>query len=793
MRKGILSALLLLLASYGFAQDNCLVRSSDYNSLELSFVASDKFRVDDFDLFGTLFSLVSLEGFDHSSEIGSPSLPTMRHLIDIPFCDGISVAIKEERHILLDGASIGVSRTLAPVQPSLCKTASRNANALVINDKVYSSDRFFGLDPVTVSVLGVARDRRLAQVVFSPVKYNPATNQFIVYTYVEAELSYINPDVDATQQMKRLHYSPLFGSGIHTINSLSSSNTKDQSPKFGITPTTPMRYLIVANSIFRGSFDEFVSWKKRTGFLVDVVYTGDAGVGTTQSSIKSYVKSLYTNATVESPAPTFILFVGDVAQIPAKSFSYSGDSHVSDLDYALWTSGDNLPDCYYGRFSAQTVSQLTPQIEKTLMYERYEFPDPSFLDKAILVAGVDGGSQGDHGYTHADPTMDYAAKFYVNGGSSYLSVLEYKNATSINMNASNVTVKSNSLATEIRSKYSEGAGWINYSAHGDWNEWSIPSFTNSNVASMSNTKKFGIMIGNCCLSGKFDESACFGETLLRKNNYCGAVGYIGGSNYTYWGEDVYWSVGIRTSISGSMTQQYIANKMGMYDRLFHNHGEAYSEWMTSLGAMVYAGNMSVQNSSSSLKSYYWQIYHVFGDPSLMPWLTQAKLMDISYTGMFLGSTSVNVSCAPYSYVALTDNENNLLGAAFSGSDGAASITCSTPLSEGSYVIAATAQNYQPKLSNVNVSLSDTVDDNPPQVDFSLFPNPTSGFVTVSVANTDGNVQYELVDITGRIIFSGEASAATPVSIDLSSMAKGTYFVRATASGLSSVKKLILVH
>ena len=125
MRKGILSALLLLLASYGFAQDNCLVRSSDYNSLELSFVASDKFRVDDVDLFGTLFSLVSLEGFDHSSEIGSPSLPTMRHLIEIPICDGISVAIKEERHVLLDGASIGVSRTLAPVQPSLCKTASR--------------------------------------------------------------------------------------------------------------------------------------------------------------------------------------------------------------------------------------------------------------------------------------------------------------------------------------------------------------------------------------------------------------------------------------------------------------------------------------------------------------------------------------------------------------------------------------------------------------------------------------------------------------------------------------------
>jgi len=31
---------------------------------------------------------------------------------------------------------------------------------------------------------------------------------------------------------------------------------------------------------------------------------------------------------------------------------------------------------------------------------------------------------------------------------------------------------------------------------------------------------------------------------------------------------------------------------------------------------MYAGNMAVMASSSSRKEYYWQVYHLFGDPSL---------------------------------------------------------------------------------------------------------------------------------------------------------------------------------
>ena len=707
MKKILLSLAVLFLGLCAYAQSGYDVKSSDYHRLELSFKAPATLNVENVTVKGGDFSMVTMDGFGQSSVLGCPSLPTMRCLIEAPLCSGISVRIASENHIVIDGGSIGVTHRIAPAQPSECKTASRNHDMLFLRDEIYNADAFYGIDVVTTEKVGVARDRNLAEVVFSPVQYNPVTNQFIIYTQVEAVLTYENADVEGTKAMKRRYYSPAFGNGINTINSLGSAKNP--------TVSAPIRYLIVANPMFRGELDEFVNWKKRTGFIVDEVYTDNTEVGDSLESIKAYIKRQYTEATAENPAPTFVLFVGDKEQMPTTmkidivdywGFFQDTTIQASDLYYSCWTDGDNIPDCYYGRLSAQTVDQLTPQLDKILLYERYEFSDPSFLDVAVLVAGQDQGRSGDNGYKVCDPTMDYIAKFYVNGDYGYTNVYEYKNNTSINPNATNVTVSSNatSAAATIRAKYSEGAGWINYSAHGDWDRWHGPELTVSQVAQMTNKDKCGIMIGNCCLSGKFDETTCFGEALMRKDNNCGAAAYIGASNSTYWNQDFYWGIGFRSSISANMNHQYMADNLGLYDRLFHTHGEDHSLWAVTLGSMMFNGNMAVETSNSETadKLYYWEIYHTFGDPSMMPWLTQADDMPLTYDGVFNGSTSVTVTCVPYAYVALTDEDYTLYGAAFADENGEATIVCAQPLPVGSYVIAASAQNYKTALVNVDV-------------------------------------------------------------------------------------------
>ena len=56
--------------------------------------------------------------------------------------------------------------------------------------------------------------------------------------------------------------------------------------------------------------------------------------------------------------------------------------------------------------------------------------------------------------------------------------------------------------------------------------WSDPAFENADVSNLQNDGKYGLMIGNCCQSNKFDANVCFGEKLLGINNK--------GNCWIYW-------------------------------------------------------------------------------------------------------------------------------------------------------------------------------------------------------------------------------------------------------------------
>ena len=688
MKHIVLSVILCLLASVTIHAQQ--VSRDTWQSLQVVFTPQElsfgKAAIE-----GQQFTTVTLDGYLPSAAVGAPSLPTFSRLIEVPLCKGFEVKVTQASYdtIQLRGAR------LMPTQPSRSKSDTTPAR-LVIDSKIYATDAFYGQEEAMVEPVGVARDRNLARLQFSPVRYNPVRGQLIVCRHAVVTVRYTEADKEASTKLFNRYYSPAFSIGNGVMNSLY--------PK-SVRTTAPIRYLIVAHSSFRGQLDNFVQWKRRKGYLTDIVYTDSSAVGTTTTSISSFVQSQYTNATPSNPAPTFLLIVGDHEQVPAFSGTTATD-HITDLYYISWTSGDNIPDCYCGRFSAQNVSQLTPQIQKTLMYEQYTFNDPSFLDRAVLVAGVDGGTSGDYGYTHADPAMDYAATHYINSTQGFTQVRYFKNNTTIVPTAPGVTIGSSasSNSATVRGYYNQGAGWINYSAHGSATSWGTPSFTTSHISSMTNTQKFGLMIGNCCLTNKFETTTCFGEALLRKGNYCGAVGYIGGSNSTYWNEDFYWAVGLRSGISATMSMAYNAANLGAYDRLCHTHGESYNQWALTQGAVMMVGNMAVESSTSSRKLYYWEIYHLMGDPSVMPYLTQASVMTVSAPSVLArGTNSLTVSAVPYAYVALTDTmTHSLVACAYADSTGHAVLSLPATLPVGEYELAASAQQYRTAFTPVSV-------------------------------------------------------------------------------------------
>ncbi len=675
------------------------VTQSDYSGVSVRFAAGE-LQQQSYKEGGDNYTILTMRDFGHDGLAGQPALPSMVKLVEIPLGGEVVYRIDAIEMDTVDGALLDVSLPVMPQQPSRHKS-DRTPFVLHKDAQAYATNAFLGYEPIRVNKIGVARDINLAEVHFSPLRYNPVTNQFILVRSIAVTIQVKNADLAATQEMKQRYHSPAFGGSADVINRLPVAKE--------VRNAAPLRYLIVTHTMFHRQLDEFVQWKRRQGFLVTFAVTNGSVMQHDNSlSLKDYIKQQYTNATPENPAPTYVLLVGDVEQIPASNTydGYTSGGYVTDLDYFTWTDGDNLPDCYYGRFSAQNLAQLTPQIEKTLMYEQYTFPDDSFLGRAALISGVDGGYQSDNAYRYCDPTMNYIAKMYVNPDNGFDNIIFYKNNTG--HNTSNVPVtgscQSSSAASAIRSFYNDGFAWANYSAHGDIQEWYSPSFTVNHVSGMTNTNKFGIMIGSCCLTNHFQTATCFGEALLRKDNNAGAVAYVGGSDVTYWYEDFTWAVGLRnnSSISNTYDAPYNANNLGMYDRLFHTHNETFDKWYTSMGSMIYAGNMAVQASSSSYKLYYWRIYNLMGDPSLMPWLGPAETMAPVHDPIIVpGVAEFPVTVPPHAYVAMT-LDDSLLAAAYADENGAAQLTLPTLAPGARPELAVIAQNYKPYFSTVEV-------------------------------------------------------------------------------------------
>jgi len=612
--------------------------------------------------------------------VSNPELPVMTRLIEVPMDAEFEIRIKSFDEQIVNLNEYGIDLQILPNQPSVSKSADYDKLPFYKNSSIYKDKEFYETQPVSVELVSKMRGVQIAQIIVSPFSYDIESNTLIIKNNIEAEIIYKNADFKKSAQLKTDKYSPAFGSAYNSLWNYKAPATK------GAIDRYPIKYVIVSDRMFEAALNQFIKWKTKKGFYVTVAYTDE--IGTTAAAIKEYLQGLYDAGTAEDPAPTYILFVGDVAQVPvSKQVAGSGWSsgHVTDMYYCEYDGGtDYIPEVYFGRFSASTVAHLTIQIEKTLMFEQYTFPDPSFLGEAVLVAGVDQSWSS----THANGQVNYAHDYYFNAEHGVTTLHKY------------LYPQSGSAAAEIRSKIGQGVGYANYSAHCDQNGWADPSFTTSHVPSLNNENKYFFSVGNCCLSNKFEVGECFGEAIVRANKK-GAVVHIGGSNSTYWDEDFYWAVGLTSTITANVT--YEQSDLGAYDHLFHDRGE---EPYPSAYEMIYAGNMAVESSTSDLKKYYWEIYHVMGDPSLMPYIGVPEQIQATYSSvMQIGMSSLTVNTEENAYVALSNN-GVLLDAVLANSSGIATLNFEALTNTGNLDIVITKQFRAPLIEQIMVIPSD---------------------------------------------------------------------------------------
>ncbi len=678
MRTIFLSLLAVLVSVQLFANvpdgGHLVVKENTWSKLR--FTAS--FSKDDLTLMKVntpsgMFTEMKMPGLHHSLQHGDPRLPVVNELIELPVGATCEINILSATYEEYSLSELGSNFPLMPDQPSVSKSADPGTLPFLYNEQTYQTNAWFGFNAVSVENVGFMRGVRMARLSVAPVQYNPVTGRVKILTSLHAEVTFPGADLASTLQLRKDKYAMLFESSYSALMNYKGlpAQQKDLISKY------PIKYVIVADPMFQTTLQPFIQWKIKKGFKVIEAYTNNPSVGTTTTSIKAYLQGLYNAGTASDPAPTYVLFVGDVAQIP--SFPCSG--HVSDLYYCEYT-GDYIPEMIYGRFSATGISQLQPQIDKTLEYEQYTMPVKTFLDSVVMIAGVDGSM----------------APTYGNGQINYGTSNYFNNTNGIYSNTYLYPASGSSDAQVIQN-VSRGVCFANYTAHGGSDGWVDPTFDVGDVETLNNAHKYPLMVGNCCLTNKFDDTECFGEALLRAN-LKGALGYIGGSNVSYWDEDYYFGVGYRSSIVVNPT--YSASTLGAYDRVFHTHGEPFSQWTMSQGQYMFGGNLGVTQGASMVQ-YYWEIYHLMGDPSLMVYFSEPPALTATYNALIpLGSTTFAIQTDPWGYAAVSMN-GTLLGAALADSLGNVVVPLSGVSTPGTADVVITRQNRAPYIGTVVVA------------------------------------------------------------------------------------------
>lgn len=310
------------------------------------------------------YEILEVSAYSKTDKIGYPSLPVLRKLMEIP--QGANPKVKilsyDLKEYNLD--NLGITVPIYPCQGPLSKCG--DDETFKIDQNIYHTNAFVKEELVSVDVVGMMRSQRLALIIISPIEYNPVTNILRVYENLEFEIIFENADYALTQEIKSKSFSPYFSGMQSSIINYIPETTRENLTQY------PVKYVIVSDPLFTESLQPLVDWKKRKGFNVIEAYTDE--IGSTKETIKTFLQQLYNDGTSEDPAPSFILFVGDINTMP----TWNNGDGVTDRNYVEYT-GDLLPEIFYGRMSADNTSQLDIIIGKTLQYEMYTMPDPTYF------------------------------------------------------------------------------------------------------------------------------------------------------------------------------------------------------------------------------------------------------------------------------------------------------------------------------------------------------------------------------------------------------------------------------
>ena len=578
---------------------------------------------------------------------GAPDLHKISRSIIIPDNAEMGIEILSSKFTDYDNISI------APSKGNISRLVNPDSLPYEFGTE-YSQDSFF---PSTLAELQnpyILRSLRGQAVDFHPIQYNPIQKVLRVYSKITVKVS--STGDGGGNMLSRKVGKQLIAREYKNIYNKHFINFRDDTRFEYLEDHGNM--LIISHGAFMSTMQPLVDWKNKKGIPTEMIDVAE--IGSSSGSIENFVDNYY-----EENNLTFLLLVGDIAQIPSPSISGS----ASDPSYGFIEGNDFYAEVIVGRFSGSTPAHIATQVERSIEYEQSPQSGADWYDNALGIASNQGPGFG--GYTD-DEFNDFMWETVLSGFTydSYEDIYDGSGGTlSQGINAIN-----------------NGVSLINYTGHGSISSWGNGAPLNTtNVNSLTNDNLLPFVITVGCNVGEFNSTnECFAEAWLRATNNgepTGAIAHYGSTISQSWEPPMHGQYGMNLILT-----------------------ESYENQITrSIGGITTNGCMymnDAQGASGINETKYWTL---FGDPSLELRTDQPATLNVSHDdAIVVGQSELSISTGVDNALVALSMNGELLASAYSENGIAVLDLSDAELVPGDYDLVVTAFNAFPYETTISV-------------------------------------------------------------------------------------------
>lgn len=723
MKSLLLSTLFLTFALVGFSSNWIGIRSTTPTPAKIQLVSSSldqsivHFTVDGYFLkevqtpHGLAFT-VALDGATPILAAGNPDLPKLTTSLIIPDQAGMSV------RVLTSSFTDYPNIEIAPSKGVLSRTIDPSTIPYTYGS-AYTQNAFVPVGLTDVREPFIVRELRGQTVIVYPFQYNPVTKTLRVYHDLQVELykssnQGANPLTRNDSDVKLdQHFSAVYAHQFLNFDAL----TYTPLAEYG-------NMLVISYGQFMNDMLPFVQWKNQIGYATEMVDV--ATIGSSAAAIKSFIADYYTTKGL-----TFVLLVGDAAQIPTNTGGGLGGP--SDNAYGYIVGNDHYADLFVGRFSAENVTHVQTQVQRTLTYERN--PDSLAGDWFTSVIGIASdqgpGDDGEYDYQH------------IRNQQTQLLAYKYTwNPELFDGSQGGNDASGNPTPSQVATAVNDGASLILYCGHGSMTSWGTSGFSNNNVNNLVNNGKWPFIWSVACVNGQFNAGTCFAEAWLRatKNGSpTGAVAFLGSTINQSWN-----------------------SPMEGQDEMTDIIAESYPDNIKR----TFAG-LSINGCFKMIQTYgtdganMADTWTVFGDPTVAVRTATPEYMTVAHDSVILqGDSTLLVNCSvDGARVTATIHDSIIATTLVQG--GLANLAFMPLQAEGDTIhIVVTAYNFIPYVSDAYVMTALA----PQLFDFTgtpttiipgssvVFSDSTSGYITQTHWFFPGGTPSESYDANPSVVY-----------------------------------------